>query len=548
MTLALNIDLFLVGVAAAATAILGFVIFLNDTKSQTGRAFLFISLITVFWDAANFLNHQVASVTVSFWLIRLTVFFAVWHAFSLFHLFYVFPRRDVSFPRWYMFALPLIPLATSLLTLTPLVFTAVQEISPEGQITKISNGPGIILFTIVVIGFIGSGVALLIRKLKKSEGRARRQFRTILAGIVATFSLLLLFNFIFPVFLANPRFLPLGAVFFIPYIFATFYAITRHNLFNIKVISTEILVLALAIATLLEVLLSTDLPTLILRTSTFLLVLAFGIVLIRNIIREIKQRETLELLTEKLAAANEELKKLDVAKSEFISIASHQLRAPLTVIKGYVSMILENSFGVITEKAQRTLEIVAGSANQLIGLVGSLLNLSRIEAGKINYALKENNFENLVTSVIEEFKQNAIKRRITLAFQNPTRPIPPLIFDAEKIREVIINLIDNAIKYSPEGSSVVITEEIKTKTIGKNTVRFSVKDQGIGIKPEDVSRLFTKFTRTIEAQKTDPNGMGIGLYFVKRVVEDHGGAVGATSEGAGKGSTFFVELPIRHQN
>ena len=95
---------------------------------------------------------------------------------------------------------------------------------------------------------------------------------------------------------------------------------------------------------------------------------------------------------------------------------------------------------------------------------------------------------------------------------------------------------------------MVITEEIKTKTIGKNTVRFSVKDQGIGIKPEDVSRLFTKFTRTIEAQKTDPNGMGIGLYFVKRVVEDHGGAVGAMSEGAGKGSTFFVELPIRHQN
>ena len=146
MILSINIDLFLLGVAIASTAILGFIIFLNDSRSQTGRAFLFFSVVTLLWDTTNFLDHQITSVALSFWLIRLTIFLAVWHSFALFHLFYVFPDKNVTFPRWYRFGLIPIVAFSSLLTLTPFVFKAIQEISPEGKITKISNGSGIVVF------------------------------------------------------------------------------------------------------------------------------------------------------------------------------------------------------------------------------------------------------------------------------------------------------------------------------------------------------------------------------------------------------------------
>ena len=113
------------------------------------------------------------------------------------------------------------------------------------------------------------------------------------------------------------------------------------------------------------------------------------------------------------------------------------------------------------------------------------------------------------------------------------------VFDPDKMREVVINLVHNAIKYTSNAKVTVHLE----KTDDKN-IRLSVCDGGMGIKKEDLSRLFTKFVRTDEAKASDPNGMGIGLYFVKRVVEDHGGRVGVESEGMGKGSIFTVELPL----
>ena len=532
-----NFDLLSVGITVAAIGILGFAIFFDNRKSVTNKTFLGFSLITILYGVFNYINYQTASPELILWFLRLTIFWAVWHAFSFFQLFYVFPEEKINFPPYYKyFILPLTALA-SILTLTPWVFSRIEQVV-MGGVSNPVRGPVIIVFGATVVLLAGSGIFFLIKKTWQAEGKLRSQLRLILLGATSTFSLIIVFNFILPVIFNQLRFIPLAPVFFFPLIIATAYAIFRHGLLNMKVVTVDILTFLLVVSILFEVLISSSTAEIFFRTIIFILLLTFGILLSKSIRREIKQREALQILTEELEVANEELRKLDQAKSEFISIASHQLRSPLTVIRGYIAMFREGTFGAITEQARDALGKVSFSAEQLIKLVASLLNLSRIESGKIKYDFTKGDFVKLVKGIVEEFIPYARDKGVELHMEDYADGSIPLLFDSDKIREVVVNLIDNAIKYSPKGKISV--------SLSKNaSILLLVKDSGIGIAKEDIRKLFAKFSRSTDAQKVDPNGMGIGLYFVKRVVEDHGGKVWADSEGVGNGSTFTVELPIK---
>ncbi len=259
--------------------------------------------------------------------------------------------------------------------------------------------------------------------------------------------------------------------------------------------------------------------------------------------------QELQVTNEKLSDANEKLKEFDEQKSEFVSLVGHQLRAPMTVIKGYVSLIMDGTIKSGTKKEKEVLDKVMFSTEELVKLVSGLLDLSRIESGKIKYEFVPGDFTKMVHEVIDKFRQSAERKKITIRFQDgegaPAHVGTPqmLTYDADKMREVVINLIDNAIKYSGENSEVRVHEERVPGSNGEDRVRLTVVDSGLGIKPGDIEKLFVKFSRTDEAKAHDPGGMGIGLYFLKRVVEDHGGTVGVSSGGIGKGSTFWIELP-----
>lgn len=319
------------------------------------------------------------------------------------------------------------------------------------------------------------------------------------------------------------------------------YAITKHHLFDIKVIATELVIFSLWLFLLTRIFLSETISDKISDIVLLVLGIFLGILLIKSVLREVEQRGKLEVLTKELTAANAELLKLDAAKSEFLSIASHQLRTPLTAIKGFSSMLIDRSFGKLNKREEDALSKIFQSSNQLVWVVDDLLNLSRIESGKIRYEMKQSDFSKLVDTVLQALKPNADAKNLTVDFENAFSKESILAnFDPEKMREVVMNLLDNAIKYSPKYGKITVRLGSE-----KGSIRFEVFDQGIGISKEDQKRIFTKFTRTQEAQRTDPNGMGIGLYFVKRIMEDHGGKIGVLSEGEGKGSTFFVELPIQ---
>jgi signal transduction histidine kinase len=199
--------------------------------------------------------------------------------------------------------------------------------------------------------------------------------------------------------------------------------------------------------------------------------------------------------------------------------------------------------GEISKQAKDAFEKVAFSANQLVKLVSNMLDLSRIESGKIEYHLAKNDFTKMLKTIVEEVKPRVEEKKLSIRLVKEGGQVPDFVFDHDRIRECVLNFVDNAIKYSREGEIVVRENYLDG---GPNhRVRVSIKDHGIGINPDDLKRLFIKFARTDQSRQLDPSGMGIGLYYVKRVTEDHGGSVGVESEGLGKGSMFWIELPVK---
>ena len=242
--------------------------------------------------------------------------------------------------------------------------------------------------------------------------------------------------------------------------------------------------------------------------------------------------------TKSLRDANIRLEQLDRAKSEFISLASHQLRTPLSIIKGYISMILEGTWGETNKEQKEYLERVYLSNERLIKLVEDLLTVSRIESGRLDFDYQPLALDNLVESMVKEFSQIALKKGLYLKYIKTEKPMPKVKADSLKIRQVIQNLIDNAIHYTKKGGATIHLKAYKNK------VRFSIKDTGIGISSEEQVTLFEKFSRGREVVKMHTEGTGLGLYLAAKLVEAHQGKIWIESQGKGKGSTFYFELPI----
>ena len=256
---------------------------------------------------------------------------------------------------------------------------------------------------------------------------------------------------------------------------------------------------------------------------------------IANIVNVIAVALDRAVLDEQLKVANEKLKELDRLKSEFVSIAAHQLRSPLTAIKGYSSMVLEGSFGPITDKVKGAVDVVFQSSQKLVLVIEDFLNITRIELGKMKYEMTDIDLKDIASEVVKELDHSVTSRGLKLIYE-PNANQFPIHGDKGKISQVLGNLIDNAIKYTKEGSITITLE----KAGGKS--RVLVKDTGVGIPAEVIPKLFQKFSRADDAGKVNIKGTGLGLYVAKQIVDAHNGKLWAESEGASKGSTFFLEL------
>lgn len=241
--------------------------------------------------------------------------------------------------------------------------------------------------------------------------------------------------------------------------------------------------------------------------------------------------------TSKLRTTNRQLREIDASKDEFLSMASHQLRTPLTSIKGYISMLLEGDLGKLTAAQRSALEEAYGSSQRMVYLISDFLNLSRLQTGRFELEKTEVNLTNLIKEEISQLKDTARSRNITLLYDEP-RNFPSVLADETKIRQVMMNFIDNAVYYSkPNGGEILVALDHH-----RDSIIFSVKDNGIGVPHRMRDKLFTKFYRADNAKKARPDGTGIGLYMAKKVILAHGGTIIFESK-EGVGSEFGFRLP-----
>ena len=235
--------------------------------------------------------------------------------------------------------------------------------------------------------------------------------------------------------------------------------------------------------------------------------------------------------TRKLRRANEKLRQMDETKDDFISMASHQLRTPLTSIKGYTSMVLEGDAGKITGQQKKLLNQSFFSAQRMVYLIADLLNVSRLKTGKFILEPTSVNLAEVVEEEVGQLKETAESRSLKLIYSKPKK-FSEVMLDDTKTRQVIMNFIDNAVYYTPTGGHI----EVKVHET-PSTIELRVEDDGIGVPKSEQPHLFTKFYRAGNARKKRPDGTGLGLFMAKKVIVAQGGALIFESQ-EGKGSTF----------
>lgn len=241
--------------------------------------------------------------------------------------------------------------------------------------------------------------------------------------------------------------------------------------------------------------------------------------------------------TRELRLSNNQLQRLDKAKDEFVSMASHQLRTPLTSVKGYISMVLEGDAGKISDKQEHLLSEAFISSERMVRLISDFLNVSRLQTGKFIIDKRPLNLAKVVEQELDSLSTNASSRGLKFSYKPPVN-FPILNIDEDKIRQVIMNFADNAIYYSGESTEIKVSLSIEA-----DNCIFTVKDAGIGVPRGERAQLFSKFYRASNARKQRPDGTGVGLFLAKKVITAHGGEVIFEST-EGKGSTFGFSLPI----
>lgn len=511
----IQFDLIGVIVAVSGIGILAGIVFYRSKASITSRTFFFFSLVTIFWGLSNYFLYKFTEPNLVVLALRLHIFLTIWHSYAFFQLAYVFPDEKKELPVWHRYILLPVAFFTSSVLLIPFVFTKVNSIISLTEIANPEKSDGIILAGIVTFTFLISGITVLYNKIEASKGDVRRQIMLMFTGMSLTAGLLLLFSFVLPIGFHNYDFVPFGALFIFPVIVFTAYAIYIVELFHVKNLFAGIFTFFLCVFSLVELMISDNIEQLLLRILVFILTLVLSIQLVKN--------------TFEIELANEQ-------KSELMTFATHEIRTPITIMRGYAAILLDGDKGQISPPVVDLLQKIMISGNEVISLLSQYLNKSKIELGQLQYVFLKVDVVQLINEILSTFKVHADQKGLYLTEVLPTKQKIFVMADQGKLKEVLINLIDNSIKYTPKGGVSVSVEKHDGKVLIK------VADSGLGIPEDTMHVLFKEFSRA-DIQKVNILGTGLGLYLAKIFITAHKGRIWAESEGKGKGARFYVELP-----
>ena len=316
--------------------------------------------------------------------------------------------------------------------------------------------------------------------------------------------------------------------------------IVRFKTFNVGLSASVALVVSLVILVGSQFTYVETMTAKLLTSFTLVITGLIGILLMRSVKKEIKQRQELEDLTKRLEKANTRLKVLDKQKSEFVSIASHQLRSPLTAIRGYASLLIDGDYGNIPKKALEPLSRIEQSSRLMVMAIEDYLNVSRIEAGNMKYNMADFNLRDETEHVCDDLRASAIKRGLVLYFKTNLHSRGVVNADLGKTVQIVQNLITNSIKYTEKGTVEVLVRD----NVAKKRIYVDIIDTGIGMSQETQHTIFQKFERAHNANAVNIHGTGLGLYVALKMAQAMRGDITAHSDGEGKGSRFTFELPL----
>ncbi len=515
-------------------ATLGVIVLISNSKDNRHRVLFFILLLSSFWIASSFLaDHSNTQTATLFW----TKFAIIPPALVLPLLLYfslIFPI-SIKKLKWNELLYLFIP------AIFYLIFSG-SSFNIENVMIKSWGAeytPGILykIFIPYFIIYFGATFYNFYKSYRKGDRVAKAQIKFVVLGLFGAFIIGIISNVILPL-LGNSTVSVLGPSLSILILGGlNTFAILKHHLFNIKVIAAELLTFVIWLFLLIQILVSDSTQAKAVNGTLLLLVIFFGILLMKSVIGEVRQRERLQIVSNELEKANEKLKGQDKLKTEFLGFASHQVRSPLSGIKNAASMLLEGSYGKITNDRQYTqIDQILNSSNNLIKVIEDLLDVSKIEQGGMKYEMQQVEIKKLIENIVNEFSASAKNKGLALSIEEKDEGEYIVKADPLKIRQVFLNLIDNSMKYTRIGFVKIL---LSKPDIGK--VRIAVTDSGIGISANNISNLFEKFSRG-EGGKVNVGGSGLGLYLAKEIIISHGGKIWAESLGAGKGSTFKIEL------
>ena len=525
------------------------VVWFSHARRSVRASYALVAVGVSLWALGNSLFQSADMQTAIVWA-RLCDAAALMIVLAFLYFAHVFPSGRVLTKHTVLFVL--LGTAFMMVSLLPGTFIATvgQDIAGRALMRRF---PAVYLFAGVVGGGFLWAFCVLGRKLRVATKVERAQVAIILVGASVATTLGVVMNLILPM-LGNYTLVWLGPDMASILLVASMYAITKHRLFESRVVLSELLAILLFLGALYLTLRFPSPPYVYYQAVYLTLTIAVGILFLRSVNKEViatdqlqevntqleGRNRSLAAMTENLEQANQSLKELMEIKTEFLHIASHQLRTPLTSMRGLLEMQAKGDLErlPVEQRRQMQRDMLTG-ANQLNNIVNDLLDAMELEGGTLNFRFAPVQLETLIEDAIKTLKLNFDRKGLFLTFLHPTTPLPQLDADDRFLREALMNIVDNAEKYTTHGGVT-----IKVEANG-DRMELSVTDTGIGIDPEEAPKLFGKFVRGRRSSAIHTDGSGLGLYIIKRIIEGHNGQIRLDSPGIDKGTTVHVTLPLK---
>jgi signal transduction histidine kinase len=519
---------------ATLLALLGLVFVVHDPRSRLVRSLCGVLVSAVGWLASVYLVYTLTNHEQLVWAGRAAFAFA--DLIPVFSFLFVCCYPDscrTARARRYFWILYAWSAALTILTLaTGLV---VKDMAVHGPDRWWIYGRGYSsLFVVHFAVLVLATLFMLVRRLRGLSGSQKRQLVIYAVGWAMAIVFGSLTNVVLPHFGYHLSYV--GPFASLLYVAAIVWVLIGDGMVGVRIFWIELLVMAFVSFQSSSFILATFSPSLSAAVVSTSLSIAMGATIIVGVWNNERRRQVTSELAKSLEISNERYQKLDKFRNIMLSIASHQLRGQLGGVRGYLTMMRDGDLGSVSDKQKGVIAMNLSVLSRLLSAVDTFLDAGSLETGKIGLRLEVVDMDEVVRSVFDEFKTPIDQLGLEYSYENRSS-VPVLAnVDADKVKHIVFNIIDNALKFTKQGSICVTLDATDSQAV------IRVADTGVGVSPDDLGRLFRKFEDG--GFIADRGGFGLGLYIVRMLTEMQGGRVWAESAGVGQGTVFSVTFPL----